>query len=145
MPPRPFGAAAVPLAFVPIKHPPIRLLELSIFMPYPLKRLMIKLLTIENPLKEGPLMLAKESPFAFGPALAPLISISGIPFRVGPLILISERISGGRGLVTFMVWTPDPGIEKSILCGEVLLLTVALAALIASRRVQSAELQTPSS
>src|SRR5436853_3122138 len=104
---------------------------------------MIKLKTPEPENPAAP--LTNETPFAPAPALAPLISINGIPFRVGPLISICVSVSCGSGLVTLIVWTPDPGIEKLILRGEVLLFTRALAALIASRRVQSAALQTPSS
>src|SRR5438552_5782114 len=104
---------------------------------------MIKLKTPEPENPAAP--LTNERPFALAPALAPLISINSIPFRVGPLILIDVSLSWGKGLLRFIVWTPDPGIEKLILRGEVLLLTRAFAALIASRKVQSVALQTPSS
>ena len=51
-------------------------------------------------------------PFAFGPALAPLISIVGMPFKVEPAMIIPFGLIGGKGLVTFMVCTPDPGMIK---------------------------------
>src|SRR5262245_34845440 len=82
------------------------------------------------------------SPFEPAPARDPSISMIGVPAKPGcvvPSIVTGSRIVGSAD-VGWIVLAPDP-IEKRIVSVP----GVALAALIASRSVQVAALQTPSS
>ena len=82
------------------------------------------------------------SPLAPVPAAAPFSSMSGLPAKPGCVVpsIVTGSVIAGRAEARAIVFEPDP-IENRIVSapGE------ALAALIASRSVQLAALQIPSS